>query len=375
MQKYTWKKKVVFIFILVIASLLVALTVGEICIRLFSSSGYVTPEIRKNKSLQYAPALFCRHVFSQKELTADGWTKAQWRINEKGYRGGNFSVAKPKGAIRILFYGGSAVFDPYASWQEDWPRRVENILHQNGLTHVEVINAGIPGHASFDSFGRLFAEGHIFGPDYVVLYNAWNDIKYFRATEPLLRHFRPYVEWADPRLNYTGTLDRFICEHSQLYVYLRHRYYNWRHQIALEGGKPQGQYSSQLSDLALKQYSINVEMFVDLARNIGAVPILMTQARLPAPDNTEAEKKRISYDYQLLTHPALCRAFEKIDQIIHRVAQEKNVFVIDASTNLSGKNEFFNDAVHLTDEGARQLATITAQHFVQFIKKDPRPPN
>ena len=168
------KKKLALALISTTISISVPVVLGEIYVRLFSPLGYVTPEIRKDKSLQYVPSLFSRHVFAQRELIATGWTDVKWHINERGYRGHNFAVAKPKGTIRIIFYGGSAVFDPGSPEGKDWPHRVEDILRQSGFPNVEVINAGIPGHASFDSFGRFFAEGHAFDPDYVVLYNAWN---------------------------------------------------------------------------------------------------------------------------------------------------------------------------------------------------------
>jgi hypothetical protein len=362
------KQKLTLALISTVVSIFVAIAFGEIYVRLFSPIGYETPEIRKNRSLQYVPSLFSRHVFPQKELVADGWN-GKWPINEKGYRGPDFTIAKPEGTIRIIFYGGSAVFDPWSPGEKDWPRRVENILRQNGFPNVEVINAGIPGHASFDSFGRFFAEGHTFDPDYVVLYNAWNDIKYFRSEVPLLRQFSPLIPFSDPRLNYQGPIDRFLSEHSQFYVRLRDRYYHWKLRIGPEGQKPPGEYVSEIGELGLKQYRLNVEMFVDLAHNIGTVPILMTQARLITQNNTEDQRARIHYEYQLLTHQALYETFKKTDEVIYDVAKEKDVFLIDVSQPLTGRSELFMDSVHLTDKGAEELATITAQEIMRLLEE------
>jgi len=241
---------------------------AEITIRIASKSEYITPEIVKSRSLQYSPALFARHVFPQKEVRAYAeWANSpELHINDMGYRGHSFSATKPDGVVRIIIYGGSAVFDPYAPEGGDWPHRVETILKQNGLPQVEVINAGIPGHASFDCLGRLFAEGHDFSPDYLVFSNAWNDIKTFRSGQPLLRQLRPYQDQEDPRLNYQGRMDRFLCEHSQLYVRLRSRYYNWRLRTNFEGSVPAGDYVSDYNQAALRQYRLNQQMFIDLAR-------------------------------------------------------------------------------------------------------------
>ena len=254
------------------------------------------------------------------------------------------------------------------SIERDWPHRVERILREAGHPEVEVINAGIPGHASFDSFGRLFAEGHVLDPDYVVLYNAWNDIKYFRWTDPLLRSMRPFVDSMDPRLNYQNPVDKLLCEISQVYVRLRYRYYSWRLDDGPEGRRPHDEYVSEIGEIGPKQYRVNTEMFVDLARNIGAVPILMTQARLVSENNTPAQKERIVYEYQGLTHEALCDAFAVCDEITNSVARAKRVHVIDASGLFSGRDDLFNDHVHLTDEGSQSIAQFAAQHILKLLK-------
>ena len=277
-------------------------------------------------------------------------------------------LTKPCGTIRIIFYGGSAVFDIKLSIGKDWPHKVENILRQKGFSKVEVINAGIPGHASFDSFGRLFTEGKYYSADYVIVYNAGDDIKYFHSKEALLRSFKPYVESSDPLLNYQGFIDYLFCNLSQLYVRLRHRYYVWKLDLGGEGKKIKEKYSSEINDLALKQYKLNVLMFVELARSINAVPILITQARLVTQHNTKEQKACIRYGYQMFTHQTLCNAFDKTDEIIFEVAREKKVALIDASKYLTGKSKFFEDHVHLNDRGSKEIARIIARDLVKILK-------
>ena len=272
------KKKIIFTLIPVVLALVVFLSMAEVYLRHFSKAGYITPEILKDRSLQYVSSIFSRYVLAEKEADVVGWNKKKYHLNSRGYRGPEFPEKKPGGAIRIMFYGGSAVFD--VGVDHDWPRRVEELLRQNGFPEVEVINAGIPGSATFNSFGRFFAEGHLFNPDYVVLYNTWERLKYFRSNEPLLRLFQPYVPSADPRQNYQNFLDKFFCEHSQLYVRLRIHYYNRKFRIGPEGSKPKGKLGSEITGTALRQYRINLQMFADLAQDIGATPIFMLQARL-----------------------------------------------------------------------------------------------
>jgi len=347
-------------------SVLVAVLLGEISTRL--TKEYVTPEIIKERSLQYSQSLFARHVFPLKKQTIE---ERGWVINSKGYRGKDFSQKKKDGTIRVIVYGGSAAFDIKVPDGKDWPSGIERILKEKGITNIEVINAGIPGHASFDSFGRFFSEGHIFEPDYVILYNAWNDIKYFSSEKSLLRTFKPLDESRDFRSNYRGTLDQMFCEQSQLYVRLRARYYSWKYRVSKEGIIKSGKYGNQVNKLGLKQYKINVEMFVDLAINIDVVPILVTQARLVARDNTSEDKSRIGYDNQKMKHAVLVKAFEETDDVIMSVAKSKNVpVVINASEKMNGKSEYFSDHVHLTDAGSNRLSVIVSEHLFNLIESN-----
>jgi hypothetical protein len=374
-DKYTRKKKIIFSLMGIALGLLTALIVVEIGVRLFSPYGHVTPEILKKRSLQYEPSMFSRYSLPQREMTvrANNPSSSQERetvyyINEKGYRGPNFTVEKPEGVVRIMFYGGSSVFDLWN--QEGWPHRVECMLRQSGFSNAEVINAGVPGNASFDQVGRLFSEGHVFTPDYVVLYNSWNDIKYFRSREPLLRNFKPYDDTSDPRINYQSFVDHFLSDRSRLYNALRRAYYRWKLNATVEGQLPAGGYSSEISESALNQYRLNIETFVDVARNIGAVPILMTEARLVAKNNSDSQRARINYDLVKLTHDALYMAFARTDEIIYEVARAKQVDVIDTAELMSGKDELFVDHVHLSAEGSEVVARTAAQHLARLLSKD-----
>jgi hypothetical protein len=372
------KKRLFFTAIITLPVMLAAFAIAELYVRRTSKMGYVTPEILKSRSLQYIPSLFSTHVFPRKDLRAYGGEgkhgSIYYHINEKGYRGHDFELKKPPGAIRIIFYGGSHVFDIWESDEDDWPHQVERMLRSSGFPQVEVINAGIPGHASFDSFGRLWSEGHVFSPDYVVFCNAWNDMrKHFRSNEPLLRQVQPYIEDSDPRLNYRGGLDRILCEHSQLYCSLRQRYYDWKLRADPEGITPQrdAAVGAEIPEEALAQYKLNAELFVDCARNIGAVPILMMEARRIVRD---ARTQNAGGGNSSQTNPtsgseAVLGAYENIEGTLRAVSKEKKTALIEDSQSLNGNYEFFVDHVHLTEEGSAQLARVVAQDLAALLKE------
>ena len=380
------ENKLLFSVTLILVILFFVIIIGESYIRLFSPDGYITPDILKNKientNLIYAPSLFSRHVFPQKEHLVkysmsdsfrfnleDGFEDSvKWYINEKGYRGSNFSVLKPKGTIRIIVYGGSFVFDIRTKKGMDWPHLLGEILQNEGYP-IEVINAGIPGHMSFDSFGRFFTEGHYFDPDYVIICNKWNDFKYFRSDVPPLRTFLPLAISADPRYHYNGSLDRILCNISQFYAHLRNQYYEIKLEEKPNPTIPIEEYTSEISELALKQYQLHFQLFVDAAKNLGITPILMTQPLLVVHDNTEKQKQLIEYEKVRLTHEGLFHASERADAIIRKIARSKDVNLIDASEYLSGNEDLFTDHVHLTEKGANELAKFTSVEIKNFLKK------
>ena len=366
MSTYKLRIKTIIVFFIILPVFL-ALIAGEIYVRIFRE--YITPEIIKERSLQYAPSLFSQIVFPEKKQIIGKCWHPEYIINSQGYRGKDFTKKKNDGTIRILVFGGSSVFDIYQSEGRDWPHQVEQMLKDNGLSNIEVINAGIPGHNTFDSFGRLFSDGWTLNPDLVILYEAWNDIGwYFTSNITIQRSIKTYSESEDVRISYQSFIDKILCEYSQLYVRLRDRYYDWKYDIGLEGASKGIENNAEITDQSLRQYKINLEMFVDLANNIHATPILVTQARLVDKNNTPEEKSIIE-DQSEMAHKNILRAFEKVDEIIMEVSVSKKVHVVDASKTISGKIKFFIDAIHTSNDGSYQLAKIVSNYLLVLIKK------
>src|SRR5260370_41022494 len=102
-------------------------------------------------------------------------------------------------------------------------------------------------------------------------------------------------------------------------------------------------------------------MFVDLAREIGAVPILMTEARLASENNTESQKSRIHYEWVRFTPEGLLKSYEAVEETVRQVSSEKRVDLIDVSKDMDGRDEFFVDHVHLTAAGSEEIARIAAK--------------
>jgi lysophospholipase L1-like esterase len=353
-------------------SVSIGLSAAEWFIRQRTSYGYITPEILRHQSVAYERSLFSRHVLPREPQIVTVGPDTVYRINSLGYRGPEFTRSKPPGVVRVMFYGGSSTFDLGQNADDDWPHRVGRRLQAGGL-NVEAINAGVPGHATWDAAGRLFAEGHTFRPDYCVLYSTWNDLKSFHETQPLLRSAAPYEARERVYFEYQNGFDRFFSEHSQLYNRLRFRYYSFRLGVGPDNVAPEGVLrrlpaDDSIADSAVAQFRMNIETFVDVARNAGAHPILALEARLAATTNTSDDITMMRLGYTQFTHAGLLHAYEIADRVYREVAAEKQVPLIEGALAMTGHREWLVDHVHLSREGAAKLSEIVSSAMAPLLR-------
>jgi len=342
---------------------------------------YNTPDTVRQHSLQYLPSVFGRHRLKpdQAVSTSGAWgdpanpdgSGRTFTINERGYRGVPITIPKPESTIRIVVLGGSSVFDVNANEGADWPHLVQEFLRHSGHPEVEVINAGVPGHASFDSLGRLYSQLWMFEPDYVVLYHGWNDVKYFPSLDPghpLIAKLTPYDPAADPFQNYRGGLDRFLA-HSQVYIKLRSQY--WIHKLdpGTEGARIEAGVQAGYGPWGLRQFQLDVELLIEATRAIQATPLLVTESTLVVAANTPDERARIHYEYQGMGHDALVRALQDCARIVRQVGHEKNVDVLDLAGRFNGRGDLFEDHVHTTAAGSRAIAAEVAAFVAKVMTR------
>jgi lysophospholipase L1-like esterase len=365
---------------------LMACALAEVYIRL--TKPYETPDTLRAKSLEYEATLFSRHAFPQMVQEKHGTWRGPWsvEINARGYRGKLFAVPKPAGVVRVIVLGGSAAFDAGAGEGEDWPHLANELLWARGYPEVEIINAATPGHATWDVLGRLYAEIWMFEPDYVVVYEAWNDVRYFTRLGPnrsLLRDYRPAQVAMDGSLvdnqfmYYTGPMDRLLS-HSQLYTRLRWRYQSWQvgiigleGVIRLRGGAldtlNRHTYPDDYGPYGPRQYALNLRLIADAAQYIGAKPLFFTQARLVSLSNDELDREKIGYELVKLSHEALVRALTDCDKAIFAIAKAKDVPVLDLSGLFTGQSGLFYDHVHTTPAGSHAIAKAVADFLQQLL--------
>lgn len=283
-------------------------------------------------------------------------------INARGFRGPEVEAEKPRGRQRVVFLGGSQVFDFSGG---DWPNRAGELLRATGLD-VDVVNAGVPGHTSVDSLSKLTTDLWTLAPDVVFICHGWNDVKYFPRIAPA----RPYRELppaapltlaADWRL-YPRGLDRWLSA-SSIYRMLRVQLLAG---VVTEEGHdlwlgPREVSDAELGPMGPQQLRLNLSLLVQAAAEVGARAALCKQAFLrEGRSGTGVDVRDYIRRNSGLTLRRFDQAFAAADAAVVRVGEDHRVAVLDMRGPLAARSEHFVDAVHFGMEGSEAAARVVA---------------
>jgi len=324
-------------------------------------------------SIPFELSSFSRHQlgrFDHEWKDLNGNRKA---VIRNGYRGDPFTFEKKEDEIRIFILGGSQVFDIGNGYRKDWPHRIQESLHNRGFTNVNIINAGTPGHGSWDCVGRLWSEIHMLSPDYVIICNSWNDIKYFHVLSPeysLLKKYPGMINATHKPSNKLITL----LERSKIYIALKQlKNRKLISQLGLEGKiPPDVNLKETYGKWGVDQFKLNLEIFINICKDRDIVPVLCTQPRLVSKENTESEKKliaRCSVNTVRISHESLCKAFSDCDSVILDISNKECVPLLDLSKSFTGIGVLFVDPVHLTEIGSKRIAEYSADFIEELLVK------
>ncbi|RMF80892.1 MAG: hypothetical protein D6737_06710 [Chloroflexi bacterium] len=105
--------------------------------------------------------------------------------NQLGYRGEEIELPKPDGMFRIVALGGSTTYGSGIPAKDAYPAILQNILRDEyGFSNVEVINAGVPGYTTWESFVNFAFRVPELEPDMIIIYHAGNDVTLARTVNP-----------------------------------------------------------------------------------------------------------------------------------------------------------------------------------------------
>jgi hypothetical protein len=97
--------------------------------------------------------------------------------NDEGFRfHRDFAKSKPEGATRVAVFGGSGAWGTGVGVDQTFSAHMDRALAARGVPAPEVLNFGIGGFDSTTELIQLALNALPYQPDYVVVFDGWNDL-------------------------------------------------------------------------------------------------------------------------------------------------------------------------------------------------------
>jgi lysophospholipase L1-like esterase len=245
-------------------------------------------------------------------------------INARGLRGAE--PATPRPARRILCLGDSITFGYGVGDDETYPAALGRALAARG---VEVVNGGVTGYTSHQSWKLLQRVGPALRPDVVTVCIGWNDRTRRAGSD---RDYERRLRWASRA---EGLADNLFLDRALSSLYAGAR--------VAGASMPR-----EIPRVDPVHYRENLAGIVRDAQALGARPVFIA---LPHRSRFEG--------------PPLDPAYP---QALRESAAAFNVPLVEAgvlgdAAPSGGNDAFFIDSLHLSPAGADEMARVLAAHL------------
>lgn len=374
-------------FILFFVSFLLCLALAEVALRVLADKAYYI----------WPPNLERLHRPSPGVMPGISG-ESRFSVNALGMRADPFTN---RSEYHVLAIGGSSTECLYLDDAEAWPFLLQQTLNQKlGRSRVWVGNVGVSGHNTrhhLNQVDRLLTQHPQI--DAILLLVGINDLQLRllqdtnyhpyslapsdykksvfsrsfsvkprrRANDSFFRlELSELLEQVAKRLFESSDLKKYVeDEAGQAYVDWR-----WRRQQA-------SVLRDALPDLtsALSEYTDNLNTIIDLAQSRGVRVIFVTQPVLWSPGLSRKLRDllwmggigdfRAKIGAEYYTAAALAQGMDLYNRRLLAVCQDRKVEGVDLAPMLPHDTTVFYDDAHFNESGARQVARILAQHFLE----------
>jgi lysophospholipase L1-like esterase len=275
-------------------------------------------------------------------------SRVSMRINSLGFRGADFTVAKPPRTIRIAALGASTTFCAEVSSDDAvWPHRLQEALQRSHPdVTIQVINAGVPGYLASDSLKNLQLRVLPLDPDLVIYYEANNDLAFDTRTLARAQHLIPESS--------ESGWSRMLARHSLLFDLVQK---NLRISIAQRTnlvGK-----LDRLPPNLPDRFVGQLDKFHRELENRG-IPMVMSTFFVKYRRNQPADVQMhnasgVFYYMPWMTLDTLLDGIDMYNDAIVEYARSHGVVVIDDRDSIPGDDRYFADWIHFADAGAAAM--------------------
>jgi lysophospholipase L1-like esterase len=286
--------------------------------------------------------------------------------------------------LTIAFLGGSTTECTYVDEDNRFPYLVGRLLERQTRLKVNSYNAGRSGINTLHCLNILLNKVVNLKPDLVVLMENINDLailmyeKTYWNTNPSrspLQERLPTFKTVGQDLRQTFYLVRDLT-FPNLSRELK--------KMSLFGDKVKGDEFHGVRgqkitidlDLLVREFSLNLQTFINICRAREIIPVLMTQASR-FTDHPDPPIKKIMDHLELsqgITYGEFKGAFDRLNRTIRDVGLKNQVLVIDLAGEIPPVKENICDVAHFNDRGSRLVAARIAAGLTPVISSLPKKP-
>lgn len=301
--------------------------------------------------------------------------------NSMGYRGEEFEQPKPDGIYRIVTIGGSTTYGVGVTddFRQSYPYQLQEYLQANGFPQVEVINAGVPGYTSHESFINLQMRVLTLNPDLIIIYHGINDA-HARLVYPYSQYRADNIGYRGPIIQDTvmpniweystflrilGIQSGWINSHNTLeWTRVRDAWSSYAGAFATSqhrGGYPDGIFQeASAMDMIVNNppiyFESNLRSMADLAHARGVDVMFSTFAYDP---NTANQPTVSTPEYILM--------LDQHNEVTKAVAETTDSYLFDLTSVMPMGQEYFADGRHMTELGNHIRAEYYGDYIIESI--------
>jgi lysophospholipase L1-like esterase len=284
----------------------------------------------------------------------------------------------------LAFLGGSTTESTYVDEDQRFPYLVGRLLERDTHLKVNSYNAGRSGNNTLHCLNILLNKVLNLKPGIVILMENINDLailmyeKTYWNTNPSrspIEERLPAFKTVGQDLRQTFHLVRDLTfpnlarEMKKIFAFAG----------KTKGDEFQGVRGQTIiidQDLLVREFSLNLQTFINICRARGITPVLMTQAsRLTENPDPLIKKMMGSLEAgQGITYAAFKGAFDRLNQTIREVGAKNQVLVIDLAREIPPVKENISDVAHFNDQGSRLVAARIAADLTPLITRVAKKP-
>ncbi len=373
------KKILVLLLVLIIGSMAF---VTEKILAYRARPNIYSPGIKRYVKLRESRPLYSDVLLPPQNTMdiSDGLVKKGYpfRIDENGFI--MPSKIHPDPQLTLAFLGGSTTECAYVDEENRFPYLVGRLLEKKTGLRTDSYNAGKAGNTSLHSLDVLLNKVIPVKPDVAIMMHNVNDLavlifeKTFWTKNPYrspLVEIKPSFKTAMKNVEDSFHIIRDLTiPHLSRQLKTFYHYVVGNKSNVDEFKQARGHKIQVDKQKLVSEFSMNMQMFINISRARKITPALMTMAnRLkdhPDPFILSLERTTVETGTGL-NYKEFKDLVDLFNQTIREVAAANNVFVIDLDRKVPKEKELMYDFVHLNDAGSKYVSDIIAAELYPVV--------